>query len=90
MIQPIIVLAVTVIVLSGISFLIIKNLRKKNKSLDRALDFAQKEIQQMRENEKAFQKTVSELLNIRDKYNELRNEISNSDGANLSINLNKL
>jgi len=86
----IIILSAVIASVTGISILIIKRLRKKNKSLTFKLEFAEAQIIQMEKNKKAYEKRLIELGEIKSKYDTLRKDILNTTGNNLSINLNKL
>ena len=68
MIKVIIALSGALAVIIGLSFLVIKSLRKKNKSLQFKLDFADARIDQMMDNKRAYENKLKELNEIQSKY----------------------
>jgi hypothetical protein len=79
------------LILAGVglsSFLWIKGLYKKNKSLKFKLDFAEKEIEQKRKNEEAYKKKIDIIRKERDIAIEKNKKIDSASGSDLADIIN--
>lgn len=88
--MTILILSIVIAAVSSVSFFIIKNLVKKNKSLKYKLEFEQKQIEQRDRNAKNY-KTIIDKLNQKGKYDQtVKNNINSASGAALSELANSL
>jgi len=84
------ILGAITIIISGISFLWIKKLRKDKKSLEFKLDYADTRIDFYQKNRQAYQSVIDKLMEKRENADEIKEKINNSDGNDLSDILNEL
>ena len=90
MIQAILILSIILIAVSAVGFLWIKSLKKKNKSLEFKLDYAENRIEFYQKNRQAFQAVIDKLMEKKKNAEILKKKINNSDSSDLADILNEL
>ena len=79
-----------IIIVSTTSFFVIKSLINKNKSLSFKLDYAEKEIKSINENIANYKKIIVKLNDKKKESEDVKKNIHNASGGDLSRLANSL